>query len=376
MGLDDRWRAAAQQLQTRFDPDAPSIARLRQRSRRRRVLAALTAAVVAIALVVVLLVPSGDGQRRVQVGRNQTEPTPTTTHRTAGVFQWPDDCTATRVGREGVSRTDPLAANPTPSWTSTGAGQWLEKRLAAAGYDNVYSVGSAFVLQHGADGVVFIWFGPPGDTAGLTLRKVNGVETSEISPSRPFDTGAYRPSVVDSVVAGHVRIWMLTHARDGYESTNFPHLVTAPCLPDQRTLRANLRRIAAAARQSPYRGASPKSAGRFAINSDVGISASDPGDVYLLEIGSRAVSELRVVGSGLALDDVGDIWVWSEVPPGETAADDLANTIDDRTTIRTSAGGLDIRVRAFVPVNATTIEQLRAIATALNREPFLGQPTT
>ncbi len=287
-------------------------------------------------------------------------------------FTYPHDCTSAYVGRQGVVRMDPLADNPTPSWTTSPAGQWLQGRLAVAGNHDPYPVGSAFVTLHGVDGVVYVWFGPPDDTGGLTLQTVDGVDTAEISPSRPFDDAPYRPSIVDSIVAGGVRIWMLTHARGAYEARNFPGLTSAPCLPDQQTLRRNLKRIATAADQQPHRGRLPATAGRFAVNSDAGITHEDPGDVHLLDVGSKAVPELRLVPP-VALDAAGTIWVWSEIPPGETDPNDLAETSNDQTLVRTSAGGLDVRIRLLSPLDTTIIDQLRAIAAALNREPFLGQ---
>jgi hypothetical protein len=297
-----------------------------------------------------------------------------------GVFGWPGDCTKPAIGNEVVTAPDLAAESDDTAWTSSRQGRWLRQRLNAAGYHDVVAVGSAFVLLHGVDAVTFVWFGPPSETAELELERVGRVESTELEPTVPFDTGAYRPSVVDTVVAGGVRLWLLTHARDGYELINFPGLTTAPCLPKQNQLRKILLRISAAAKRQPFRGELPPTAGRFAVNSDQGLSTTDPGDIHLAEVAGRALDRSVIYpGLGAPSLDGSGIFIYTGIPPHETGANVLASTKEHQantSTPRATAGGLDVLLLLQgVSLDDTTTRELIRIVEELNRDPFLGQPS-
>ena len=291
-------------------------------------------------------------------------------------FAWPGDCTGPVIGAERTGGDNLLASDPIASWTASPAGQWLEGRISAAGWGSPDDAGSSFVVMHGIDGAVFLWFGPVSNTAGLKLTPVHGVESVEIAPLVPFQLGAYRPAVVDSVVAGEVRLWLLTNPRDRVESPTFTG--GAPCLPDQQSLRGVLVDIAAAARAVPYLGSMPATAGRFAINSDMGMSVSDPGDQHLIGVAERVLGRpVKVPGMGApTLDGRGWIWLYTTIPPLESAANSLEGLAYGIPVPghRTSVGGLELILRAAEPLIRSATTDVARIADELSRDPFLGQP--
>jgi hypothetical protein len=234
--------------------------------------------------------------------------------------------------------------------------------------------------MHGVDGVLFAWMGPANDTAGLSLSTVDGVESAELAPEAPFERGAYRPAIVDTVVAGGERVWFLTHPRDSWESLNAPGLTTAPCLPDQSAIRQLVRQVAAAAEQQPYQGRPPASAGKLRVNADRGMSTADSGDQYLIEVGERTLGRPLTMGGFTAPILSGqDVFVFTAVPPRDTDSAILAH--GNQCCVQepqTPAGGLDVvlfiqRSGQREPDQAN-IEDVRRIAVALNRDPYLGQP--
>lgn len=297
------------------------------------------------------------------------------------LFQWPQDCTPPAIGRERTDYVDILSPQG-QSWTDSSAGRWLEERITASGFAGPFDAGSAWVLMHGADGVAFLWFGPPNDTGDLALEDVGAVQSAEISPTVPYEHGAYRPAVVDSVVAGGVRLWLLTNPRDGYEFWNFGGLTTGPCLPAQEDLRQALVRVAASANDSAYAGSLPTTAGRFAVNSDRGMSETDPGDLYLMELAQRVLGR-SIDGLGTAPQlDANDIFIFTQIPPIETDTVTLAGVERYGYPLvdypRTFAGGLSlqlfIQAAGWPPPSEATIDEVARIAIELNWNPFLGQP--
>jgi len=231
--------------------------------------------------------------------------------------------------------------------------------------------------MHGVDGVVFAWFGPPRDAAGLSLSRVDGVESAGLAPESPFNPDAYRPAIADSVVAGRVRLWFLTHPRDGYEAINFPGLTTAPCLPDQAAIRQVLLRVATAANEQPYQETLPASAGRFRVGSNAGISVSQPGDKHLIELGERALGRsLTLPGFTGPLLAGQDVFVYTTIPPNETDSVTLASTQFPVNPRAAGAGGLDLMLylQSQRAPDEANIEDVQRIAAALNRDPYLGQP--
>ena len=177
-------------------------------------------------------------------------------------------------------------------------------------------------------------------------------------------------------MSGDVRLWLLVNPRDRWEEANFPGLANgAPCLPDDQALIDALLTIAAAADRTPYQGELPESAGRFAINSDVGISATDPGDRHLIEIAARVLdAPLRQPGSAAVISRSSlSRWIYTGTPPSETNPNASLGSQP-----RVTAGGLDILFWLQDGPPTLTDEELadlRLIAAALDNDPFLGQPT-
>ncbi len=374
-----------------FDRDEPPIPEAEpvRPNRRRRLVALAGGAALIVGLVAgsVLLLTrddAGDG-RKVRAGPATTALTtaPSTTPTSAAdpntPFRWRDQCLPPDQGSEGVVSADLLAGRAVPAWTSSQSGEWLRARVVAAGLSEPYSAGSAWVVMHGVDGVVFAWVGPPHDTAGLSLNPVSGVESAELVPETPFEHGAYRPGFVDSVVAGGVRVWFLTHPRDAWEAINAPGLKTAPCLPAQSSIRETLGRVAGAASEQPYRGRLPSSAGLLRINPDRGMSTTDSGDQHLIQVGERTLGRPLTLPGFTAPTLAGqDVFVFTGVPPRDTDSVILATGTPSLIEAHTPAGGLDVilfiqRAGRRDPDQAN-IEDVRRIAIALNRDPFLGQP--
>jgi hypothetical protein len=188
-------------------------------------------------------------------------------------------------------------------------------------------------------------------------------------------------AVVDSVVAGGVRLWLFTNPRDGYEAANFSGLTTAPCLPKQAELRHALLQIAAAANEQPYQGRLPTTAGRFSVNSDAGMFLTDPGDQHLIQVAERVLGRAVVVPTlGAPTLDGALTWIYTETPPYGTDSVQLAapNQEDLSRTPQISAGGLEVIVWVQASggpgeLTATTVDEVARIAEELNRDPLLGQ---
>jgi len=391
--LDDRLRAYLEQRardlpSADLDRERPvSTVPSRGPHRPVRRVMALAAGVLAIAGVVTaaaLFVVSDDEDDPggVRAGPVTTEDAarPTSMPDPDAPFTWPDSCLPPAQGSDRVVSPDLLPAGVVPSWTTSNPGEWLRTQLVAGGVSEPYSAGSAWVVMHGVDGVVLAWLGPPGDTASLPLREIGGVDSAEVAPEVPFERGAYRPAVVDSVRAGGVRLWFLTHPRDRWESINFPGLTTAPCLPEQSAIRRVLLQVAAAAEQQPYRGTLPESAGHLRINTDRGISITDPGDQHLIEVGGRALGRsLTAPGlSGPTLNG-NDVFIYTTIPPYDTDSVGLLFPQQNPPGVgHVAAGGLDLLLYIQAAGNPQPdqgiTEDVQRIAAALNRDPFLGQP--
>lgn len=348
--------------------------------------AVLVGGLVAWSVLLVTRDEAGDGRKVRTAPATTAAPTaPSTTPASApdpnAPFRWPDQCLPADQGSEGVVSPDLLTGRSVPSWTSSQSGQWLRARVVAAGLPEPYSAGSAWVLMHGVDGVLFAWVGPANDTAGLSLNSIDGVESAQLAPETPFRPDAYRPALADSVVAGAVRLWFLTHPRAGWEASNFPGLTTAPCLPSKSAIREILRRVATTAGGQPYHGPVPLNAGRLRVAPDGGISITQPGDQHLIQVGERTLGRsLTLPGFTGPLLAGQDVFVYTETPPAETDTTSLATSrTQPFKAPRTTAGGLDVLL--FIqkpglqePPDPANIEDVRRIAIALNRDPFLGQP--
>jgi hypothetical protein len=392
--LEDRLRAyftrrAGDPSIAMLDRDEPPLSRPQAElpRRRRRLVAAAGGAVVILGLAgaLVLLMTREDARNRqtVHAGPSTTapaitpSPTPTGPPDPNAPFRWPDQCLPPAQGSERVDSPDLLADRPVPSWTTSESGEWLRARIKAAGLPEPYSVGSAWVVMHGVDGVVVAWFGPPRDAAGLSLQRVDGVESAELTPEQPFTPDAYRPPIADSVKAGGVRLWFLTHPRDGYDALNFPRLTTAPCLPNQAAIRQTLSRVGDAANDQPYRGALPGTAGRLRVASNSGISVKQPGDEHLIQVGERALGRpLTLPGFTGPVLAGQDVFVYTTIPPTETDSVSLASTEFPANPRAAGAGGLDLMlfVQSQRAPDEANIEDAQRIAAALNRDPYLGQP--
>jgi hypothetical protein len=178
-----------------------------------------------------------------------------------------------------------------------------------------------------------------------------------------------------------VRLWFLTHPRDAWEAINFPGLTTAPCLPDQAEVREVLRHVAAAADERPHRGGLPASAGRLRVAPDEGISITQPGDRHLIQVGERVLGRsLTLPGFTGPVLAGQDVFIYTEIPPAETHSSSLSLATSGAQPfegVRTGAGGLDVLLlpqaqgRTWI---SAEVQDLRRIATELNRDPFLGQP--
>lgn len=299
-------------------------------------------------------------------------------------FVYPSGCGPTSFGRADTHSNDVLGFETEPSWTRSDAGQWLEARITEAGFPQPFDAGSAFVLAHGVDGSAFIWLGPENDTANLDLSPLADNEANAdggvVEPTSPFDGGPYRSASVFTTAGGGVRLWLLVNPRDMWEATNFPGLSTgAPCLPDDQTLIDAMLTIASGANRTPYQGQLPDTAGRFVVNSDVGISATDPGDRHLIEVAAQVLdAPLRQPGSAAVISHSSSSrWVYTGTPPYETDPNVLASASRSPQP-RASAGGLDILFWLQDGPQSLTVDELsdlQLIASALNTDPFLGQPT-
>ena len=284
-------------------------------------------------------------------------------------------CTLAAKGGAGAASTRGPEAH---GWTTSESGEWLRDRLTEAGFRDPVDVGSAFVIAHGIDGVVYAWVGPADDYGPLPAGSGDGVVTAPINPLQPSAGGLYREPQVMSVAAGKVRLWVLLHPRTLHEEENFgPLPAVVPCLPNDAGVRHWLEGLADVAEDGPFVGVPPASAGVFAVEAVVSDGRDDPSDRYL----GRVLSVLPDIWHS----DDGAAFLVTTLPAAESDSNVLVGETGPiagetgPSRVRSAAGGIEVVAYAPmgqppVSLNERQTSVLALLTQQMDADPFLGQP--
>ena len=274
--------------------------------------------------------------------RRTTETTP------AGSFAYPADCGAVAHGKVATAYLRPNAGE---RWTSSPSGTWLAQRLARPRFADPIDAGSAWVVAHGIDGVLFAWVGPADDLGGMSAAPL---ASRVVEPAEPYPSGQYRLGRVWSTAAGNARLWFLLAPRNAQP----PLDAAPPCLPADAEIEAWIADALTNAEANPFEGSLPATAGRVAVDADFGGPSTRWLDAAVSAVGFELPGNLEAVE------------VPSSTHSSRYGTDSMFAT--ERTTI-VVAGGLEMRLRQ--PDNRRIdLAPLAALEAELNRNPFIGQP--